>query len=474
MKINIQANNPEPIAHFTPKEVAKAIDELKVKKAPGIDGISAKILKELPKKAVILLVYIYNGILRLKHVPEQWKIAKIILIHKTGKPRGELSSYRPISLLPIPMKIFEKLFLIRLKRIVDKNLVIPDHQYGFRSYHSTIDQVHRVTQTIERALEEKKFCTAVFLDVEKAFDRVWHEGLLHKISGLLPGNFCEILKSYLYNRSFKVQYNEAVSNQHVMKAGVPQGSTLGPLLYLLYSADIPENAATELVTFADDTAILSVNDSYDQAVTNLQTATDQVCEWAQSSKIKLNEEKSIRVDFSLRPCNYIPTAVNDKFIPRSDSARYLGMHLDRRLNWKVHVKKKRDELNLKLRNLYWLLGHRSSLSLANKRLIYMSILKPVWTYGLQIWGTAKQSNRLVIQRVQNKALRLIAKAQWFVPNSVLHRDLQIQSVDEVIGLLAAKHEDRLHVHPNVTAIQLLDTSRDIRRLKRLKPHDLVI
>ena len=132
--------------------------------------------------------------------------------------------------------------------------------------------MHRVTQTIGRALEEKKFCTAVFLDVEKAFDRVWHEGLLHKISGLLPGNYCETLKSYLYNRSFKVQYNEAVSNQYVIKAGVPQGSTLGPSLYLLFSADIPENAATEIATFADDTAVLSVNDSYDQAVSNLQTA----------------------------------------------------------------------------------------------------------------------------------------------------------------------------------------------------------
>lgn len=224
--------------------------------------------------------------------------------------------------------------------------------------------------------------------------------------------------------------------------------------------------------FADDTAILSISDSYDQAVSNLQAATDQVCSWARNSKIKLNEEKSCRVDFSLRPCNYIPTAINDKFIPRTDSAKYLGMHLDRRLNWKVHVKKKREELNVKLRKLYWLIGYGSTLSLANNRLIYQSILKPVWTYGLQIWGVTKQSNRLIIQRFQNKVLRLITKAPWFVPNLELHRDLKIQSVNDVISLFATNHETRLHNHPNVAAIQLLDTTNDIRRLKRLKPHDL--
>lgn len=149
------------------------------------------------------------------------------------------------------------------------------------------------------------------------------------------------------------------------------------------------------------------------------------------------------------------------------------MHLDKRLNWKVHVKKKRDKLNMKMRKIYWLIGRRSPMNLTNKRLIYQAILKPVWCYGLQIWGTTKKSNRLIIQRYQNKVLRQIADAPWYVTNDLLHRDLNVLEVDKVIRIYAKKHEKRLHAHPNITAIELLDSSADTRRLKRVKPHELV-
>jgi hypothetical protein len=276
-------------------------------------------------------------------------------------------------------------------------------------------------------------------------------------------------RKLLRNYKIILAQSKSVLNQGEISAGVPQGSTLEPILYLLHSANIPLNPKAKIAMFANDTAILSISDSYDQAVTNLQAATSQVCLWA-----KLNKEKSCRVDFSRWPCNYIPTTMNDKFIPRTNSAKYLGMHLDRRLKWKVHIKQKRDELNVKLRKLYRLIGYGSTLSLANKRLIYQSILKPVWTNGLQIGGVTKQSNRLVIQRFQNKVLQLIAEAPWFVLNMVLYCNLKIQSVNEIISLFAANHESRLHHnHPNVAAIQLLDTTNDIRRLKSLKPLDLI-
>ena len=119
------------------------------------------------------------------------------------------------------------------------------------------------------------------------------------------------------------------------------------------------------------------------------------------------------------------------------------------------------------------MGYRSPISVANKLLLYKSILKPVWCYGLQIWGTAKKSNRLVIQRYQNKVLRLIVKAPWYVPNALIHRDLKTREVEEEIKIYARRHENRLHRHPNTTAIELLDTSLDTRRLKRVKPHELV-
>src|SRR6266576_399594 len=142
------------------------------------------------------------------------------MLQKPGKPPSEVSSYRPISLLPSISKLFEKLILKRLKPLIEDK--IPDFQFGFRNKHATIEQVQRVTTVIERALEEKKFCSTVFLDVSQAFDRVWYEGLIHKLSLMLPGNLCLLIQSYLADRTFKVVHEDTQSQFYTIQAGVPQ------------------------------------------------------------------------------------------------------------------------------------------------------------------------------------------------------------------------------------------------------------
>lgn len=134
---------------------------------------------------------------------------------------------------------------------------------------------------------------------------------------------------------------------------------------------------------------------------------------------------------------------------------------------------KRDELGLKYRKMYWLMGRNSSLSIYNKLLLYKQILKPVWTYGIQLWGCTKKSNLETIQRFQNKVLRNIVDAPWYIRNSDLHRDLEVEPVTCEIQKFARKHEERLHNHENVEAIQLLDNRNIVRRLKRKKPFELV-
>lgn len=464
----------EDVTPTSPTEVANEIkNNLNLKKAPGFDLITGEIIKQLPRKATVKLTNIINAAFRLKYVPKLWKVAEVIMIPKPGKPPHLITSYRPISLLPIMSKLFEKLLLKRLKLIIEKKKLIPNHQFGFRSEHSTIDQVHRITNIIEKTLEEKKVCSAVFLDVAQAFDKVWHEGLIYKLKLILPKQYSIILESYITERYFRIKQEDEYSELKGIKAGVPQGSVLGPLLYLLYTRDVPIPQNNTIATFADDTAIMAVGDNNSDTTEKLQTAIEQVHNWTKKWRIKLNETKSVHVDFTNKRLVHKPVYLNNQEIPHANTAKYLGMTLDAKLRWKAHVKKKRDELGLKYKKMYWLLGRNSHLSIPNKLLLYKQILKPVWTYGIQLWGCTKQSNMDIIQRFQNKVLRSIVNAPWFVRNSDIHKDLGIELIKTEIMKFARSHEQRLLHHVNIEANQLLDNTDLVRRLKRVKPFELV-
>lgn len=200
-----------PIEPFTQREVDEEIKCLKSKKAPGYDLITAEVLKQLPKKGLTMLTFIINSTIRLRYVPRAWKVAEILMILKPGKPPNEVKSYRPISLLPILSKVFEKLLLKRMKPIIEERKLIPNYQFGFREKHSTVDQIHRISDVIERTLEEKKICSTIFLDVAQAFDKVWHKGLIFKLRKMLPTYYVEILSSYLSDRLFRIKQEEEYS-----------------------------------------------------------------------------------------------------------------------------------------------------------------------------------------------------------------------------------------------------------------------
>lgn len=191
LKNPLQTSLPiEPTNH---NETAKIIQMLDANKTPGYDLIIPLVLKKLPHRATVLITAIFNAILRSGCYPGQWKAAQIILIPKPGKDPIEVKSYRPISLLPVLSKVFEKLILLRMKPHLTDS--IPNHQFGFRVKHSTIEQVHRVTNTISNTSENKQYCSAAFLDISQAFDKVWHEGLLYKIKKILPQPFYLLLRS---------------------------------------------------------------------------------------------------------------------------------------------------------------------------------------------------------------------------------------------------------------------------------------
>lgn len=318
-----------------------------------------------------------------------------------------------------------------------------------------------------------RFCSAAFLDISQAFDKVWHDGLLYKLKKNLPHHHFQILKSYLSNRHFLIKYQSASTDLYPIQSGVPQGSILGPILYLIYTSDLPTNSNATVATFADDTAILSSHADPTIASTNLQLNLDMIQNWLKKWRIKANETKSVHVTFTLRKDTCPPVHLNGCQLPQAEDAKYLGMHLDRRLTWRKHIFTKRKQLGIKLRQIHWLIGRKSQLSTENKLLLYKTIIKPIWTYGIQLWGSAADSNLEILQRFQNKVLREIVDAPWYMPNSVVQSDTRIVSIKEEIRNFSASYRERLLVHPNVLAKQLLEPSDEVRRLKRFRPEDLV-
>lgn len=450
MLIEPSEEESEEILPTTPNEIRNLIKyEINAKKSPGYDLISGDVLKNLPRKAIIKITNLINATFKLKFVPSLWKVADVLMIPKPGKPPNIVSSYRPISLLPMISKVFEKVLAKRLNKIIERKKLIPNHQFGFRRQHSTIQQVHRITNKIEVALEERKVCSAVFLDVAQAFDKVWHEGLIYKLRCMLPNQYASILKSYLDGRHFRIKQQNTYSKLREIKAGVPQGSVLGPILFLLYTSDIPELENHTMATFADDTAILAVGRTNEESTEKLQIGINKICEWTTKWRIKLNESKSVHIDFTNKKVEHIPIIINQKIVPYANTAKYLGMTLDAKLRWKEHIKKKKKELEIKYRKLHWLIGRNSTVSIGNKVLLYNQILKPTWTYGIQLWGCAKKTNVDIIQRFQNKVLRNIVNAPWFIRNTDLHRDLKVESVNSEILKHAKKHKERLKEHVNL-------------------------
>lgn len=318
------------------QEVVEKINHLKIKKAPGPDAIPNVALKHFPLQLVKLLTRIFNNCLSIFYFPLEWKIAKVIAIPKPGKDKKTPSNHRPISLLPNMGKVFEGLILDRLSRFDDLHDVLAQHQFGFRKFHSTIHQVLRITEFASLNFNRNKSTGLVLLDIEKAFDSVWHHGLLHKLHvNKFPMHLIRIIKSYLENRRSFVEFLGGRSLNYQTPAGVPQGSLLSPFLFIIFINDIVSPKNCHIATYADDTAIFceapwkNINSIKSILEKSLSSVEKFFVNW----KIKINDTKTefmvftksrvMRQKLPLNP----PSFKNNPHV-WNDSVKYLGVHLD--------------------------------------------------------------------------------------------------------------------------------------------------
>jgi hypothetical protein len=223
-----------------PAEVQDAIRGFRISKAPGPDGIPNRALKHLPQRVILLLVALFNAILWTQYFPSAWKHARVISILKPEKDPAQPASSRPISLLDTIGKVFEKILLRRILTELSERGLLRDEQFGFRPRHSTSLQLARLVERVTRNFFEKRLKGEVFLDVAKAFDTVWVDGLAYKIMALnFPSYLVKTIQSYLRSRAFEAPFQAATSSHRGMRAGVAQGGLISPVLFSLYVNDMP-------------------------------------------------------------------------------------------------------------------------------------------------------------------------------------------------------------------------------------------
>jgi hypothetical protein len=198
-----------------------------------------------------------------------------------------------------------------------------------------------------------------------------------------------------------------------------------------------------MATFADDTAIMSSDHDPNMASQKLQQHLNALQNWMKQWKITVNPAKSTHITFTTRRTICPQVSINDFPIPiTQELLKYLGLHLDKKLTWQMHIKAKRRQLEVKIRNMDWLINKKSQLSLENKITIYNAIIKPVWTYRIELWGCSKPSNTKILRTFQSKTLRKLANAPWYISNVTLHDDLRIPYVTEVIRTYVKNHKNQ--------------------------------
>ncbi|GFW13333.1 RNA-directed DNA polymerase from mobile element jockey [Trichonephila clavipes] len=311
-----------------------------------------------------------------------------------------------------------------------------------------------MVEYVKTGFAENKSTGAVFLDIQKAFDRVWHYGLLYKLIRTNTPYLIKIIKSFLENRNFSVLVNHSYSPLKNISAGVPQGALLSPTLFNIYVNDIPRTSFSTICLYADDTAILVQNANLQMLAHQLHKHLARLEHWLSTWKIALNVEKTEAVFFSRNIKKKPPNIyIQNKHIPWSQSTKYLGVTLDKRLTFR-HLIKLRKNFRISVAKIYPLISRNSFLSLRNKLLIYMQILRPTLIYACPIWGHAAHSNINQIEIAQNLILRTITKADWYIRNADIRSALNIKTLKEVIKKIATKFFNNIDAHDNRAILRI--------------------
>ena len=437
IKGKLPVGNIYKIPLITEHFVMKFISQLDSNKATGKDNISAKILKLSSPIIIKQICDICNHSIRHNTFPADWKIARISPLHKRNSTQNP-ENYRPISILPLMSKILEKHVYNSLYEFLSVNDLFSSKQYGFRSNHSCETALIAMTDNWLNSIYKNEYCGVLFIDLCKAFDLVNKNILLEKLKLYnLDDNSLLWFQSYLTDRKQAVKINSNSSDELTTEFGVPQGSILGPLLFLIYINDLPlENSTGNTALFADDATISVCSKNIDIVKQNLDLEAERTYNWCEDNGMVISIEKTKAMLITSRHKSYRLTEaqrdlninLHGNKIISTKQEKLLGILIDNNLAWHPQVKKVRQTIIFKISILRKI---RKYLPTPIRILYYNYYIKPHLEYCCSVWGNCSKSDIDTLIKLQKQAARLILETDRYAPSAPLFSQLRWQTFDQI-------------------------------------------
>ena len=414
------------------QEVATIIQNLKNSGA-GYDGIKANLLKETYESYIAPLVHVCNLSFKQGYFPDELKQAQVTPIFKAGDPTT-FNNYRPISALSVFSKTFEKLMFNRVIDYFNSNKLLYQLQFGFRELHNTSTAMVYLLDKIISALSDGKFMVGIFVDLRKAFDTVNHEILLAKLYKYgIRGAVYNWFASYLSNRCQTTIFKSTASKKLRIKCGVPQGSILGPLLFIIYINDLI-NASGRLLPlmYADDTSLYIDGSNLHNLCLTVNYELSKIITWMRANKLSINIDKTCYIIFRPKrkhiPDNLPPISFNGRQVQKVNSIKFLGVILDDTISWVEHINSLKNKIS---KSIGIIAKARKYLNYSTLLTLYNSFVYPHLVYCIESWGRTSDTLLLAILRLQKKILRLIKCVPKSYESQMLFSEMKILPIKKL-------------------------------------------
>ena len=429
--LHFLSNRPRNTFFFSPiinKDIESVIKNLKNNN--GIHNISTIVLKEIMLEISEPLSFIFNLCISQGYFPIELKSGCITPTYKKGE-HSNIENYRPVCSLSQFSKIFEKVIYHQMINYIEKNKIITNSQFGFRANKSTESALIDLVDFVHKGLTNKSNIGAVFMDLSKAFDVMSHDILKIKLEHYgFRGSFLDFLMSFLKDRKYFVSVNGYISDMKKSNIGVPQGSTLGPLLFLIYINDIVNcSNILKFILFADDTTVLFENSNINDLNNVLSQEIDKVMKWFSANKLLINLSKTNTMLFSNKRGNpKLHVCIEDTLLEEKQNVTFLGVIIDNKLQWRDHIKLVCSKISKSIGILCYL---RHAYPIHILRLLYMSLIFSYLNYCNVVWGSAYECHLRPLLTLQKKAVRIITKSAYDERSAPIFNSLKILQVPKI-------------------------------------------